>query len=204
MSTSSAISCAIPGLRSGQNDAAAVIWDHYYSKLVRFARQKLDGVQRRAADEEDVALSAIHSLCRGFQAGRFDKIDNRTDLWKMLVTIAARKACKQRRQDFAAKRGAGQVRGESVFLKHQSDDPIAAGIGGAVGDELTPEILQIVEESRQQMLDCLGDETLKKIALWTLEGYSTTEIAGKMDCVRRTVERKLERIRKKWSQEAWL
>jgi len=48
------------------------------------------------------------------------------------------------------------------------------------------------------MLDQLQDETLRQIALWTLEGYRTEEIADKLGCVRRTSERKLERIREIW------
>jgi DNA-directed RNA polymerase specialized sigma24 family protein len=50
------------------------------------------------------------------------------------------------------------------------------------------------------MLDLLGDETLRQVALLRLEGFSPREIADKLDCVERTVERKLERIRDKWSK----
>ena len=50
-----------------------------------------------------------------------------------------------------------------------------------------------------ELLDCL-DEKCRQIALWTLEGYSTEELANKLGCVRRTVERKLERIRDIWTR----
>jgi DNA-binding CsgD family transcriptional regulator len=39
---------------------------------------------------------------------------------------------------------------------------------------------------------------LQQVAQLTLEGYSIQEIADKLGCVRRTVDRKLERIRDKW------
>jgi DNA-directed RNA polymerase specialized sigma24 family protein len=49
------------------------------------------------------------------------------------------------------------------------------------------------------LLDALDDDQLRHIALLKLEGYTNQEIAVKLDCVERTVERKLERIRRKWS-----
>ena len=36
----------------------------------------------RLADEEDVALSAFDSFCRGAEQGRFPRLDDRDDLWQ--------------------------------------------------------------------------------------------------------------------------
>jgi DNA-directed RNA polymerase specialized sigma24 family protein len=52
------------------------------------------------------------------------------------------------------------------------------------------------------LLDQLPDEMLRQVALLTLEGYQPKEIAEKLGCVRRTVERKLERIRDIWDENA--
>ena len=41
------------------------------------------------AEPEDVALSAFNSLCRGLENGRFPKLQDRDDLWRLLVVIAA-------------------------------------------------------------------------------------------------------------------
>jgi len=97
-------------LSAGDPRAAQVIWDRYFERLVRYARRKLDGLPRRVQDEEDVALSAMHSFCRGMRAGRFERVEHGDDLWKLRVTIAARKAFAQRRRGFAEKRGAGRRR----------------------------------------------------------------------------------------------
>jgi DNA-directed RNA polymerase specialized sigma24 family protein len=37
--------------------------------------------------------------------------------------------------------------------------------------------------------------------LWKLEGYTNQEIAGKLGCALRTVERTLRLIRRIWNQE---
>jgi hypothetical protein len=68
------------------------------------------------ADEEDIALSALNSLYDGVQAGRFPRLNDRDDLWKLLVTIACRKTNAFCDRHFAKRRGGGQVRGESALL----------------------------------------------------------------------------------------
>ena len=161
--------------------------------------EKLGGMPRRAADEEDVALSAMHSFCRGMADHRFDEVGDREDLWKLLVTITARKVCAKRRH-FAAKRGGGAVRGESAFFTTAADEENDQGIGGVLGREPTPELANMVAKDCRLLLDRLGDETLRRVAVWTLEGYSTQEIAEKLGCVRRSIKRKVERIREKWSR----
>ncbi len=48
------------------------------------------------------------------------------------------------------------------------------------------------------MLGQLDDEELRRVAMLKMEGYSNEDIAEELDCVTRTVERKLARIRQKW------
>jgi len=182
-------------LSQGDERAAQQLWELYFEKLVRLAKRKMEGLSLRSADEEDVALSAMNSFCRGLAAHRFDEIAGADELWKLLVTITARKVSAQRRLHFAQKRGGGRVRGESIF---DSNDRL--GIGEVLGREPSPELAVGFAESCREMIDSLEDETLQKIVLLTLEGYRTPEIAEKLGCVRRTVERKLQLIREKWGQ----
>lgn len=187
----------IRGLSAGDQRSAEALWRTYFDKLVRFARQKLDAGARRQADEEDVALSAMHSFYRGVQAGRYENLAGRDELWRLLVTIAAHKVSRQRRKDGTLKRGGGRIRGESVFLQGDSPDE-SCGIEQVLGSAPTPELAAIVAEGCQKMLADL-DESLRQIALLKLEGFTNDEIAGRLDCSTRGVERKLNRIRKKWS-----
>jgi RNA polymerase sigma factor (sigma-70 family) len=184
----------------GDSRAEQALWETYFTRLVGYARKKLENVPRRAADEEDVALSAMYSFCRGMAAGRFSHVDNRHDLWKLLVTITARKASAQRRRHFAQKRGGGHVGGESVFLGGEDEAGRNEGLAAVLGDQPTPEMACLVAEQCKRMLDALPDDSLRQVAQMTLEGYSPQEIAEQLGCVRRTVERKLERIREKWSK----
>jgi hypothetical protein len=54
--------------------------------------KKLLGAPRGMADEEDVALSAFDSFCRGAEQGRFPQLSDRDDLWRLLFVITERKA----------------------------------------------------------------------------------------------------------------
>ena len=198
MEPSNEVTVWLSRLGQGDNQAADAIWQVYFEKLVRYARRKLEGARGPSSDEEDVALSAMFSFCRGLEAGNFEKIEDREDLWKLLVTITARKACAHRRRAMAQKRGGGKVYGESVFRRPDGED--TTGIEQVLGTEPTAELADGVVESCREMLESLGDITLQQIALWTLEGYSTQEIGERLGCVRRTVERKLQRIRARWTQ----
>ena len=63
----------------------------YFRRVVGLARRRLRGVPRRAADEEDVALSAFDSFFAAAAAGRFPQLADRHNLWPLLVSITAHK-----------------------------------------------------------------------------------------------------------------
>src|SRR6266403_2686702 len=70
----------IDRLKAGDPDAAQKLWERYFRRLVGLARKKLRAAPRRAADEEDVALSAFDSFCRGAGQDRFPQLHDRLDL----------------------------------------------------------------------------------------------------------------------------
>ena len=53
-------------LRAGEDEAARRLWDRYFDRLVSLARSELRARRREAVeDEEDAALNAFDSFCRG-------------------------------------------------------------------------------------------------------------------------------------------
>ena len=190
-------------LKAGDHDAAQKLWERYFDKLVNVARSKLRASRRPGADEdeEDAALSAFESLCDGAAHGRFPKLADRDDLWRLLVVITARKAVDQMQRRGRQKRGGGRVVGESALAGANPDQELA-GLDQMIGSEPTPEFAAMVAEEHQRLLDLLGDDTLRKIALWKMEGYTNEEIRQKLGCSLRTVANKLELIRRTWMPEA--
>jgi DNA-directed RNA polymerase specialized sigma24 family protein len=197
MSSSGSVSVWIAELQAGDSLAAQRLWEDYFPRLVRLARKKLRDVPCRTADEEDVALSAFDTFCRRAEAGRFPRLADRDDLWHLLVTITARKAMQLMRHEGRQKRGGGAVRGDSAF-QEAAEQPEVEGLEQIVGPEPTPEFAAQVAEEYERLLQRLGNGDLRPIAVWKMEGYSNDEIAGKLGCVPRTVERKLALIRSLW------
>jgi DNA-directed RNA polymerase specialized sigma24 family protein len=184
-------------LRDGRDeDAVHRLWEAYFHRLVRLARAKLRGVRRRAADEEDVALSAFDSFCRGAARGRFPQLNTPDDLWRLLVTITARKACDLTDRQRRAKRGGGHVRGDSAVVA-----PAAGGWEAVAGREPTPAFAAQTAEEYRRLLGLLGDDELRAIAVRKMEGYTNEEIAAERGCAVPTVERRLRLIRKTWSAQ---
>ena len=126
------------------------------------ARARLRDAPRRIADEEDVALSAFDSFCRGAQAGRFPRLDDRNDLWQILALITVRKAIDLRNYEGRPSRTAGRVRSLTELTRE--------GLEAIGGDEPTPELAAQLAEEYQRLMEQLGDSTLQSVATWKLRG----------------------------------
>jgi DNA-directed RNA polymerase specialized sigma24 family protein len=200
MSSEGSVTRWIRQLKAGDHDAARLLWQRYFDRLVRVARQKLRGSPRRAVDEEDVAAHAFDSFCRGVERGRFPQMQNRQDLWRLLLKIAAHKAFDQRRRELQQKHGQGKVPLglTDPHLSSASDEETL--LQQLVSSEPTPEFAAILAEEWQQLMDRLDNDELRSIALRKLEGYTNDELARKQGCGLRTVERKLQLIRDIWTK----
>jgi DNA-directed RNA polymerase specialized sigma24 family protein len=199
MASAGSVTYWIDQLKAGKPAAAQEVWERYFQRLVGLARKKLQGALRRVEDEEDVALSAFDSFCRGAGRGRFPKLNDRNDLWQLLVLITARKAIDLRNREGRLKRGGGRpAAAPPPGPGHDSAD--LPGLDQVIGPEPTPSFAAQVAEECQRLLQLLQDESLRSVALWKMEGYTTEEIARFLGCVPRTVERKLQLIRNLWEQ----
>ncbi len=184
-------------LQAGDSAAAQQLWERYFRRLVGLARKRLQGTPRRAADEEDVALSAFDSFCRGAEQGRFPDLADRDGLWRLLVMMTTRKAMLLRRDEGRQKRGGGvHFAGDAP-----ADPDEESELGQILSREPTPEFAAQVSEECERLLRRLDDEELKTVALWRMEGYTVEEIAARLGCVVRTVKRKLRDIRDTWEEE---
>ena len=188
----------IVGAKAGESAAVRALWQRYFQQLVRLARQKLAGTSRRAADEEDVALSAFASFFRAAEEGRFPDLAGRDDLWRLLMRLTARKAVDQARREGAAKRGGGQVHGESALAQ---GDPSwdEDGLAEVIGETPTPEFAAMMAEECSRLLAHLDDD-LRAVAVAKMEDCTNREIAQKLDCSLATIDRRLRLIRSLWRQ----
>jgi|SRR6476659_8069816 DNA-directed RNA polymerase specialized sigma24 family protein len=177
----------IDRLKAGDRAAASPLWETYFRRLVQFARERLRGVSRRVADEEDAALSAFGSFCSAAADGRFPRLADRRSLWPLLAALTRHKCVDLVRRESRRKRGGD------------------CGREGAIDDLATreppPDIAAEFADDVHVLLARLaaaGDPDLRTIALARLNGDRPIEIAAQLGCARRSVERKLVMIARIW------
>ena len=194
MSISDTVTQWIALLKEGDDAGVEQLWQRYFHQLCQYARNKLPGFVRREFDEEDVALSAIETLYRGIQQGKYPRLHDRNNLWSLLVVITGRKVFHRLRDRKVQKRG-GEFNPISDAGRSNLDV-----IHTIIGNEPTPEFACEVAEQAEKLLAMIPTESTRNVAEMKMAGYTNEEIALRLDCGKRTVERKLMLIRRIWSE----
>lgn len=181
-------------LRGGDDDAAEKLWNHFATRLRAFARTRLSNEACRVYDEDDAVVSGFFSFCRGVKNGRFSGLNDKSDLWRLLVVITARKATRRHRYEHRLKRGGDRCDCSVVF----ADTSDLKALGGLPGREPTPEFAAELAETWDALFAQLSDDSQRHVAAKKLEGFTNQEIADDLDIGLRSVERKLHLIRLVW------
>jgi DNA-directed RNA polymerase specialized sigma24 family protein len=184
-------------LKAGDSAAAERLWQRYFAQLAELARQHLAGHVRRAADGEDVALSAIASFCAGVAAGRFPRLSNRHDLWRLLLTITLRHARNLAQHETRQCRDSRRTVGPADLF-----DLSGADLDRLAGADPDPALAAEVADELRHLLALLPGDDLRIVAQDLLAGYTAVEIAHRLGCSLRTVERRWQRIRQFWEPVA--
>ncbi len=195
MSPSPSVTTWLYLLRSGDARAAQPLWQRYYAQLVRLARDHLAARLRGAVDPEDVALSAFASFCVGAAAGRFPQLDDRHDLWRLLFTITVRHAA-----DHARREGRQRRRGRRVDVADLLGLP-DADLDHLPGAEPDPAWAAAVADELRHLFALLPGDDLRRVAQDRLDGYTVPEIASRLGCSVRSVERKWQLVRQFWVEQ---
>ena len=192
MSEAASVTIWIEQLREGNSLAAQKLWEGYFHRLVGLARSKLKMMPRRGTDEEDIALSAFNSFFQGVEQGRFRKLDDRNDLWQVLLMITQRKAIDLLEYE---------TRGKRDWRRNQ---PAASEFGKVEleGREPDPAFAVQFAEEYEKLLTKLPYDDLRQIAILKMEGYTNKEIAKELGCALVTIQRRLRLIRHKWEEVA--
>ena len=100
-------------LQAGDDAAAQGLWERYFRALVHLARARLRPPRGRRPTRRTWRSSAFDSFCAAAARGRFPRLADRDDLWRVLVTITARKAADLVQHERRQKRGGGRVLDEA-------------------------------------------------------------------------------------------
>ncbi len=186
-------------LRCGHDGEAAArgLWERYHKDLIPLARARLRGDTRGPADEEDIVQRVLDGFCRGLAAGQFPNLSGHQDLWRLLVCLTAREASEHVQHERRQRRGGGRVVHASAL--DNPDAGTGSGLSNMAGREVSPEFAAGAMDECRRLFGLLGDESLVVVALLRMEGFTNAQIASSLDCSLRSVESKLQMIRKAWS-----
>jgi len=203
-------------LRAGDEDAALLLWNRYADQIAEVARRTLRHSSSRVTDEEDIVIVAFKNLLAGLRSGRFPELDHRDQLWRLLMVITTRKAAAVLERDRRQKRGSGDVRGDSAVmnrlrmpdleqarddsnvLKSRGDSDLLEGFDGLEARSTTPDIAALMADEAESLLQQLPDEVSRRLVCLKMEGHTHEEIALRLECNVRTVERRLKQVRDIW------
>jgi len=190
----------LKALSAEPRDVSTRIWDRYVEKLARLAKKKLTQSNRRVIDEEDIVLDVFTDFLSGAKEGRFERLNDRHDLWQILAMLTERKVISHLRWEKAAKRGYGTVRGESAFLNVMSGNS-STGISNVASREPTAEFSFDVAETLGQLMGILETDLLRALVRDSLAGYTQQEMAERNRISLPTVQRKMKMVREIWTKE---
>jgi RNA polymerase sigma factor (sigma-70 family) len=181
---SQSITRLIRAVQDGSNSAVRPLLAAYFDRLVRLASKRLHNLPGLGGYDEDLALRSFHSVYRRLRdPDRPLDLAGRGDLWRLLAARTISRAI-----DLIRRHRPAEVPGDQDVTALLTREP-------------TPDEAAEVADECRRLLDALPDAELRQIALWKVEGYTNEEIAARLDCVPRTVERKLSRIRLLWQHE---
>lgn len=116
-----------------------------------------------------------------------------------MLTITARKVADRQRHDLQQR---GDIRRNlsDVIFRQSSDDSAPAGVNVLAAREPSPELVAEFVETCECLFQSLNDPALQKVVMLRMENYTDDEIAGRMKWSRRTVQRRLEIVRRHLSR----
>jgi len=176
--------------KTGDEAAAAEIFERYLSRLTALARTRLSPKLARRVDPEDIVQSAYRSFFRHAKDDRY-VLQKSGDLWRLLAAIVMNKLHGQVEYHKAKKRSISVE--ESMMLGGGDNSRPMINPEAFVNAPTTDEMLGITEELEQVMAK-LPDNYRRILELY-LQGYEVTEIADDIERSERTVRRAIENIR---------
>jgi DNA-directed RNA polymerase specialized sigma24 family protein len=205
MPSAGSVSVWIEQLKAGEEAALGKLHARYWPYLVGLARRKLGDAPRRATDEEDVAQQAFWAFFQSLRAGRLPQLANRYQLLALLTHIIACQAANQIKHELGVqKRGGGRVQGESALAgTAPSGDGSRRGLEQVADAGLSPQEQALLDDCYQHYVGALP-EHLRDYAELYLGGLTYQEIADRMGCTERTVDRKMALILAHWQALAAL
>ncbi len=173
-------------LRRGEDDAATMLYMRYAHRLLALTRSQVSTELAAQVEAEDIVQSVFMSFFRKASQGYYD-VPSGEDLWRLLLVITLNKIRAKGNYFRAAKRDVRLISGGEF----PDGDP-----GMVAPNEAALHELQMVI---REVLAQLSPKSAQIVEL-RIGGYETAEIARRVECSLRTVERVIQDFRRRLSR----
>jgi DNA-directed RNA polymerase specialized sigma24 family protein len=178
-----------------RDQAAKVIWERFSPRLQGLVRRHLDNRIRRREDEQDILQSVYASFCLGQLEGHPSPA-SREELWKLLVRITMCKVVNTAHRHLAARRDVRRERTPTHGGERTAGDFPRWMLDHVDRAQPSHEEKVLIVDEVERLLADLAPE-LRGIVLWKLDGFTNAEIASMIGRTVRSVELKMQIIRKR-------
>ena len=173
------------------------LWEEYYPRLKASIAGRVQRIRRSVASDSEIALSAFHSMIARAQNGEFPELNDEESFWKLLKTIAVRKANDLHRRLWADKRGGklsalGQADAEAMGEGQDAGVEAVVAEPRRLVDDLE------VSEMFNKLLAELPSDKHRDVILLKLQGANNEMIADALGTTTRSVQRMLKGVRGDW------
>jgi RNA polymerase sigma-70 factor (ECF subfamily) len=181
-----------------RDEAARIIWERFSPRLKILVRRHLDNRILRREDEQDILQNMFASFYQGQAMGQKAPA-SREELWKLLVRITMCKVVNTAHRHTADRRDVRRERGDAPCARDDGRFPRSM-LDHVDRAQPTPQERSVVVDEVQRLLNQLPDD-LRQIVVWKLEGFTNLEISRLIGRTVRSVEMKLNLIRKRLNLE---
>lgn len=218
--SSSSLSSLFERAKNGDKRAENQIAGVFLPRALELAKRKLPVAPSPMVDHEDLAVSAIRSLCRCISDGTIEFRGDRM-IGGLLRDIVVKKSAQYWRAESTQKRNRKNIANESDLATEDSglqlaELAIGSSDGGHLNDQsviLSPhetkrfhEILENLERSMhglfKELLRQLNGNPRKMLMMMLNSHYSNQELADELECSVASVERYRSSIKRKILQIA--
>ena len=179
----------IEAAKQGNDIAAQKLFERYFERLAYVSRNRVSR-KRRVEDEDDAAIVSLNTLLTGLSEGRFPQVNDRTSLWPLLIDIVIKNSKQQVRREFTAKRGGGNVEGESVFINASEGHlQIADFAVDKISEQESIELADLIQHARAKLTE--DDRAVFDLKL---EQRSNRDVARLLGRPSRSIDRRVESV----------
>ena len=153
-----------------------------------------DSQERQLKSGKDVSADILMKISRELSAGKHQELQNRNDLWVLLISIVEeyvvrRRDSRQQDDDFCPQ----ELSLTDYLTSCDQDLELMLSKGNKYGN------LHAILDQMEDLVAMVKDPTSKEIASLKLQGLSNREIGSRLGIVAKTVDRKMKKIVSRWT-----